>query len=79
LERETTEIAFGEVHFKGMAEGFWLPQQVTVTVDWNGKHLRNEHRYSEFKLFNVEAIDKPGKPKELGETSNRALDPQASP
>jgi hypothetical protein len=72
LERETTEIAFGEVHFKGMAEGFWLPQQVTVTVDWNGKHLRNEHRYSEFKLFNVQATQRIGKPKEVGQTSKQA-------
>jgi tetratricopeptide (TPR) repeat protein len=64
LERETTEIAYGEVHFKGMAEGFWVPQQVTVTVDWNGRHLRNEHRYSEFKLFQVEATEKLGTPKE---------------
>jgi hypothetical protein len=79
LERTTTEIAFGPVHFKGIGKEFSVPRQVTVTVDWNGRHLRNEHRYSEFKLFNVEAIDKPGKPKELGETSNRALDPQTSP
>jgi hypothetical protein len=76
LERETTEIAFGEVHFKGIAEGFWLPQQVTVTVDWNGKHLRNEHRYSEFKLFNVQATQKIGKPKEVGQTSEQAPDSQ---
>jgi hypothetical protein len=79
LERETTEIDFGPVHFKGIGKEFSVPRQVTVTVDWNGKHLRNEHRYSEFKLFNVEATDKPGKPKELGETSNRALHPQTSP
>ena len=79
LERETTEIAFGEVHFKGMAEGFWLPQQVTVTVDWNGKHLRNEHRYSDFKLFKVEATEKPGTPKELDETSSGASNPQTPP
>jgi hypothetical protein len=72
LERETTEIAFGEVRFKGRAEGFWVPQQVTVTVDWNGKHLRNEHRYSEFKLFNVEAVEKRGKVKELGQASKQA-------
>jgi tetratricopeptide (TPR) repeat protein len=76
LERETTEIAFGEVHFKGIAEGFWLPQQVTVTVDWNGKHLRNEHRYSEFKLFNVEATERARKPKQVGETSRQAPDSQ---
>jgi tetratricopeptide (TPR) repeat protein len=68
LDRETTEIAFSEVHFKGMAAGFWVPQQVTVTVDWNGRHLRNEHRYSEFKLFQVEATEKQGKPKELSQS-----------
>ena len=79
LERETTEIDFGPVRFKGIGKEFSVPRQVTVTVDWNGKHLRNEHRYSEFKLFNVEAIDKPGKPKELGETSNGASNPQTPP
>jgi hypothetical protein len=79
LERETTEIDFAPVHLKGIGEGFSVPRQVTVTVDWKGKHLRNEHRYSDFKLFNVEAHDKPGKPKELGETSNGASDPQTPP
>ena len=75
LERETTEIAYGEVHFKGLPAGFWVPQQVTVTVDWNGRHLRNEHRYSEFKLFQVEATEKVGKPKGIGQTSQKAADP----
>jgi hypothetical protein len=79
LERATTEIAFGPVHFKGIGKGFLVPQQVTVTVDWNGKHLRNEHRYSEFKLFHLETTNKPGKPKELGETSKAASDPQTPP
>jgi len=76
LERETTEIAFGEVRFKGVAGAFWLPQQVAVTVDWNGKHFRNEHRYSEFKVFNVQATEKIGKPKQLGQTSTSAPDSQ---
>jgi tetratricopeptide (TPR) repeat protein len=79
LERETTEIAFGEVHFKSIGKGFSVPRQVAVTVDWNGRHLRNEHRYSDFKLFNVEATDKPGMPKELGKISNGASDPQTLP
>jgi tetratricopeptide (TPR) repeat protein len=74
LEAQTTEIAYSEVHFKGMTEGFWVPRQVTVTVDWNGKHLRNEHHYSEFKLFQVEANEKQGKPKEL--TSKEAVEAQ---
>jgi hypothetical protein len=75
LETATTEIAFGEVHFKGIGKGFSVPRQVTVTVDWNGKHLRNEHRYSEFKLFKVEATEKPGKPKAPGETPKGASHP----
>jgi tetratricopeptide (TPR) repeat protein len=79
LERQTTEIGFGAVHFKGMAEGFWLPQQVTVAVDWNGKHFRNEHRYSEYKLFNVETIEKRGKPKDLGQTSKPTPVSQVAP
>ncbi len=79
LERETTEIAFGEVQFKSLGKEFLLPQQVTVTVDWNGKHLQNEHRYSEFKLFNVEATEKSGKPKERGATPNGVSNPQTPP
>ena len=69
LEKQTTEISYAEVHFKGLAAGLWVPQQVIVSVDWNGKHLRNEHRYSEFKLFQVEATEKHGKPKEASQTS----------
>jgi len=57
LERETTEIDFGAVRFKKFTEEFWLPQRVSVAVDWNGKRLRNEHRYSKFELFNVNATE----------------------
>jgi tetratricopeptide (TPR) repeat protein len=74
LEGQTTEIAYGEVHFKGVTEGFWVPKQVTVSVDWNGKHFRNEHRYSEFKVFNVEATEKIRRPKQLGQTSTSTPD-----
>ena len=79
LEKQTTEIAYGEVHFKGSKAVFWVPQQVTVAVDWNGKHLRNEHRYSEYKVFNVEATEKTKKPKELGQVSKPAPDSQVAP
>jgi tetratricopeptide (TPR) repeat protein len=79
LEKETTEIAFGEVHFKGMAEGFWLPQQVSVAVDWNGKHFLNEHHYTEYKLFNVEATERIKRPKEVGQASKKAPDSQVAP
>jgi hypothetical protein len=57
LERQTTEIDFGAVRFKKSPEEFWLPQRVSVAVDWSGKRLRNEHRYSNFEVFNVSATE----------------------
>jgi tetratricopeptide (TPR) repeat protein len=54
LQKQTTEIHFKEVSFKEVATAFWLPQEVSVTVDWRGRIYRNWHRYSGFKLFNVE-------------------------
>jgi hypothetical protein len=54
LQKQTTEIHFKEVSFKEVATAFWLPQEVSVTVDWRGRIYRNWHRYSDFKLFNVE-------------------------
>ena len=60
LKRKTTEIEYGETRFKEIAEAFWLPREVIVTVDWSGKLLRNTHQYSEFKLFNVEVKEKLG-------------------
>jgi len=37
-----------------VAQAFWLPQEVTVTVNWQGMVFRNRHRYSDFALFRVE-------------------------
>jgi Tfp pilus assembly protein PilF len=64
LQAETTEIEFSEVHFKRLAEGFWLPAEVTVTLDWEGRVLRNRHEYSDFAVFNVDAMQKIASPKD---------------
>jgi tetratricopeptide (TPR) repeat protein len=55
LRRQTTEIRFGEVSFRRVAASVWLPREVSVTVDLRGHVYRNLHRYSDFRLFNVEA------------------------
>jgi tetratricopeptide (TPR) repeat protein len=55
LRRLTTEIKFHHVSFAGSPTTFWLPQTVEIMVDWHGRILRNRHRYSDFKLFRVEA------------------------
>ena len=63
LRRQTTDIDFSEVHFKSISEAFWLPHEVAVTVDWRGRVLRNDHEYSDFKVFNVDSKEKIGKPR----------------
>jgi len=79
LQSETTEIEFQEVHFSRIAEGFWVPAQVTVTIDWEGRRLRNRHEYSDFVVFNVDAMEKIGKPKGAPEASAGNLAPKAMP
>jgi hypothetical protein len=75
LEKITTEIDFSEVHFSRVAQSFWLPGEVTVTLDWNGKVLRNKHAYSEFLVFNVDSTQKLGKLKDTGRTAEETADP----
>ncbi len=55
LQRLTTEIQFHQVTFNEGKTALWLPKEVKVMVDWRGRLLRNQHRYSDFKLFNVES------------------------
>ena len=62
LGSEATDIEFNSVRFNNLKEPLWLPMAVTVTVNWNGKVLRNRHVYSHFKLFKVDASEKIGKP-----------------
>jgi hypothetical protein len=50
LDRETTEIRHGAHRFKGFPLPLWLSRQVAVT---EGKILRSQHTYSDFKLFNA--------------------------
>jgi hypothetical protein len=83
LQAETTEIEFGEVHFKRIvkriAEGFWLPAEVTVTLDWEGRVLRNRHEYSDFAVFNVDAMQKIAKPKDAPPEDKGESAPPATP
>jgi hypothetical protein len=63
LERVNTEIEFSEVQFKKQGTYFWLPADVTVTLDWNGNRLRNRHSYSEFLISDVDSSQKIKMPK----------------
>jgi hypothetical protein len=75
LNKETTDIKFSEVQFKQVTQKFWLPEAVTVTLDWNGRVYRNSHAYSEFLVSNVEATQKIGKPKERQNAPKDGIEP----
>ena len=68
VEKESTDIDFSEVHFKQSENAWWLPRSVTVSLEWNGKVLRNRHVYSDFRLFDVEATEKIENPEEPRES-----------
>ncbi len=75
LGKETTDIEFNAVQFKQMAQKFWLPEAVTVTLNWNGRIYRNNHVYSEFLVSNVQSTQKIGKPKGAVKTTEGPTPP----
>ena len=62
LRQQTTEIEFGEVRLPGEVTPLWLPQTVVVTTNWRVETLRNEHCYTNYRLFRVESTIKPDDP-----------------
>jgi len=54
LERETTRVEFSEIHLHQATVALWLPTEVVVDVWLHQRHFQNVHRYSGFKLFQVE-------------------------
>jgi Flp pilus assembly protein TadD len=73
LLRETTEIHYSMVRFKGVEAPISLPEEVAVTVEWKGRTFRNMHQYGDFKLFNTairEKHDIPQVPAENSPTPN---------
>ena len=64
LERQTTEIRFGEVRIRQAAAELWLPQEVIVTTVYNGQLFQNRHVYSNFRLFVVNSEIKPAEPEQ---------------
>lgn len=75
LEKQRTEIEFDEVRLNRSAQKFWLPKQAIVTLQWEGKVLRNTHLYSEFELFSVETMQKIAKPEVLEKETEGSADP----
>ncbi|MGA2261775.1 MAG: hypothetical protein ABSH28_10090 [Acidobacteriota bacterium] len=58
VKRQATEVWFSEIHFTAMAQSFWLPRRVVVTTERGQDTFRNEHGYSDYRLFTVESSSK---------------------
>jgi Flp pilus assembly protein TadD len=79
LLRETTEIHYSMVNFKGVAAALSLPADVAVTVQWKGKTFRNMHQYGDFKLFNTAAHEKHVTPMPPPETTPTSSETTSTP
>ncbi len=55
LDRQTSEIDYRPYQFLTNSKTYVLPSRVTVSIEWHKRRLRNEHIFSRFWLFNVEA------------------------
>lgn len=55
LESENTTVDYSPVRLAGLRHT-WLPSEVTVLVHYHNLFLRNTHRYSRFKLFEVHVV-----------------------
>lgn len=62
LEKQTTELRFGETRLPQIVSPLWLPQEVVVTTGGNNQVFRNIHRYSGYRLFKVETKILPALP-----------------
>jgi hypothetical protein len=54
VQYQATDVHYWKVQLKGMSDSFWLPYEVTVDLKVRGKLYRNQHRYSDYKLFDVQ-------------------------
>jgi hypothetical protein len=62
LLKETTQVLYSEVSFKQGDKTLWLPREVTVRGQLDRYSFYNQHRYSDYRLFNVEVEQKHDNP-----------------
>jgi len=55
---ETTEVEYSEVTFKEGGKTLWLPREVTVSGQLKDYTFHNQHRYSDYRFFLVQTLEK---------------------
>jgi len=58
LRQETTEVEYAPVNFKRSDQTLLVPREVTVSGQLGRYTFHNFHRYSDYRIFKVEAVEK---------------------
>ncbi|HVR22649.1 MAG TPA: hypothetical protein VMU26_04955 [Candidatus Polarisedimenticolia bacterium] len=53
LRRLTAEIQFSHMPVAGVVSPLWLPHDVVVVSNFGGQLLRDNHKYSNYRIFRV--------------------------
>jgi hypothetical protein len=62
MQKETTQVVYSEVSFEKSGKTLWLPRAVTVNGQLRDYIFHNLHRYSDYRVFNVQVEQKQAKP-----------------
>jgi hypothetical protein len=55
LEKQTANIVFGAVRIASLDAELWLPKSVALQMDVRGQMVREEHRYSKYRLYQAKS------------------------
>jgi hypothetical protein len=55
LRGTTADVSYGRIRFGNSIQEFWLPQEVTVDLDYPDWNYVSRHKYSDYHLFSVES------------------------
>jgi len=74
-------VEYAGVNFAARNSALWLPQSAEVTARFHGQRYRDQHTFSDFKLFAVDTGQKISAPKEVPPPADErpAEDPRHAP
>ncbi len=61
LKTMRSEVRYGPHTFHDPAESIWIPESAVIEVETPRQHWRNQHRFSDYKRFNVNIHEEMGK------------------
>ncbi len=56
LQKEHLTIEYAPVAFPKRDARLWLPDNVTLYIEYRGHRYERRHRFSEFQLFSVDTV-----------------------